>query len=186
MRGNALSIRLIVMLLLFVLTCLGLCGCSKKEAEQKPQGENKQTGSKEPEAFSNMVNETETLIMEIGKTVKFIEIPVSAQQQGRAAGAASSSSRASSSRVSSSRVSSNRASRSKISKVSSNRANSSKISKVSSSRASSKQGQQGEGQQGQQGQQQQGQQPDRALPGAKQRPVSVKSIRSGTASNRKR
>jgi hypothetical protein len=88
-RGEGMSSnpfhKMIVMLLLFCIL-LGLCGCSKKEPEQKPQGENKQTGSKDPETFTNMVNETETLIMEIGKTVKFIEIPVSAQQQGRQQG----------------------------------------------------------------------------------------------------
>jgi hypothetical protein len=84
MRGRPFH-KIVVMLLLFVFL-LGACGCSKKEAEQKPQGENKQTGSKEPEAFTNMVKETETMIMEIGKKVKFIEIPISAQQQGQQQG----------------------------------------------------------------------------------------------------
>lgn len=83
--GNRSFSRMIIMLLLFCIL-LGFTGCSKKDPAKKPKGENKQTESQEPETFTSMVEETETLIMDIGGTVNFIEIPVSAQRQGQQGG----------------------------------------------------------------------------------------------------
>jgi hypothetical protein len=69
-------------LLLLLLFMTAMAGCSKKGAEQKPQGENTQTETKEPESFAQIVNETDALIMTIGQKVNFVEMPAQQQQQG--------------------------------------------------------------------------------------------------------
>ncbi len=76
--------RLCKLLIMLLLLCAlaGWGGCSKKGSEQKPEGDQKQTQTEEPESFTNIVKETESLIMAIGRAVEFIQIPTSTPVDG--------------------------------------------------------------------------------------------------------
>ncbi len=70
---------ILLLLLAFIIT---LSGCSKKEPEQKPQAGDTQNENKEPESFTQIIQETDTLIMTIGQKVNFVGMPAQGQQQG--------------------------------------------------------------------------------------------------------